>query len=206
MASIRKAKKLGIYVPKKKTAKQRALYKETLELASKANRRLKGLKSGGYQGSWASKKLVNRIDNDVLKGWTKAEGGKIKVQKNLTATQLTNLQKSIRQFLNSKTSKVKGILQTREATIKSLRASLSLDQQHKLSYEDAEYYYDMLGDNDFDYFNEKIGASTMWSLTEDAIEAGDTEKSWIKRLSKYMTLNDKDVVARAKRLYEKYVL
>lgn len=206
MTSIRKAKKLGTYIPKKIKVKQRELYKDTLELASKVNRRLKGLKNAGYRGTWASKKLINRVDTTVLKGWTTSQGGKVKVQKGLTQTQYLNLQKAMQQFLRSKTSKAKGIEETKRKTIKSIRKTLSDDKQGLVSEEDAEFYYDMLGDSDFDYFADKIGASTLWSLIEDSIEANDTEDRWIKRLSMYVTINDLDVRERAIRLYEKYIV
>lgn len=206
MTSIRKAKKLGTYIPKKIKVKQRELYKDTLELASKVNRRLKGLKNAGYRGTWASKKLINRVDTTVLKGWTKSQGGKVKVQKGLTQTQYLNLQKAMQQFLRSKTSKAKGIEETKRKTIKAIRKTLSDDKQGLVSEDDAEFYYDMLGDSDFDYFADKIGASTLWSLIEDSIEANDTEDRWIKRLSIYITFNDLDVRERAIRLYEKYIV
>ena len=207
MTSIRKAKKLGTYIPKKIKVKQRELYKDTLELASKVNRRLKGLKNAGYRGTWASKKLINRVDTTVLKGWTTSQGGKVKVQKGLTQTNYLNLQKAMRQFLNSITSKAKGIEETKRKTIETLRATLSADEKSKLNAEDAELYYDMLGDKDFDYFNtEKIGASTMWGLIEDANEAADTRDKWLQRLKNHgIKSNDKDIRTRALRLYEKYI-
>lgn len=205
MASIRKAKKMGTYVPKKMTATQRELYNENLKLASQVNRRLKGLKNAGYRGTWASKKLINRLDNDVLKGWTKSEGGKVKIQKNLTETQMRSVQKSMKQFLKSKTSKVSGIKKTRAATIDSIRSTLSEDQKNRVSQEDAEFYYDMLGDNDFDFFADKIGASTLWSLIDDAIEQNDSESGWLNRLDLYIELNDLDVKEKARRIYDKYV-
>ena len=63
----------------------------------------------------------------------------------------------------------------------------------------------MLGDDDFDYFADKIGASTLWQLIDEAIEMNDTEDSWLNRLGNYITLNDLDIRDRAIRLYNKYV-
>ena len=74
-----------------------------------------------------------------------------------------------------------------------------------MTEEDAEFYYDMLGDDDFDYFADKIGASTLWQLIDEAIEMNDTEDSWLNRLGNYITLNDLDIRDRAIRLYNKYV-
>ena len=204
MASIRKAKKLGIYKPPKYTKERAKLMAETRKMVEMANRRLKGLNNAGYKGTWASKKLANRIDTKVLKAWSKQ--GKIKLNKNLTNSQLKAIQKATDQFLKSKTSTIKGIRDTEESTIKAIQATLSDEMRGKVTKEDAEFYYDMFGNNDFNYFADKIGASTLWMLIDEAIEANDSEESWIARLGLYITLEDLDVRAKAIRLYNKYIL
>ena len=205
MASIRKAKKLGIYKAPKYTKDRAKLMAETRALVDKANRRLKGLKNAGYSGTYASKKLANRLDTKVLKAITKT--GKIKLNKNLTNTQLKGIQKATKQFLDSKTSKVSGIKEVKRSTLESLKATLSKDVSlSELEIEDA---YEMLSDKDFDYFNQedRIGASTMWALIEDAIEYEKTEEGFISSLQSIMDFsNDVDARNKAKRLYEKYVL
>ena len=110
------------------------------------------------------------------------------------------------QFLKSKTSTVKGIEKTRDNTIKSIQATMSEDKKGLVNYEDAEFYYDMFGNDDFNYFADKIGASTLWALIDEAIEYDYSEDEWLNSLSNYITFNDLDVRERAIRLYEKYVL
>lgn len=204
MASIRKAKKLGIYKAPKYTKDRAKLMADTRKLVDKANRRLKGLNNAGYKGTWASKKLINRIDTKVLNAWSKQ--GKIKLSRNLTNTQIKAIQKATDQFLKSKTSTIKGIRETEDSTIKSIQATLSDEKRGLVTREDAEFYYDMFGNDDFDYFAEKIGASTLWQLIDEAIENNDSEDDWISRLGRYITLNDLDVRERAIRLYNKYIL
>lgn len=203
MASIRKAKKLGIYKPPKYTKERAKLMAETRALVEKANKRLKGLNNAGYKGTWASKKLANRIDTKTLKAWSKQ--GKIKLNRNLTNTQLTAIQKATKQFLKSKTSTIKGIRDTESATIKAIQETLSDEKRGLVNKEDAEFYYDMFGNDDFDYFADKIGASTLWMLIDDAIANDDSEDDWISRLGMYITLNDLDIRERAIRLYYKYI-
>lgn len=201
MASIRKAKKLGLY---KKPKQDKELLRETRKLVEKANRRLKGLKSAGYQGSWASRKLSDRLDTKVLKAWNKT--GKIKVNKNLTNTQLLAIQKATNQFLTSSTSTAKGIKSVKDKTMESLKATLSKDKE--LSNLEVETAYEMLANKDFDYFNneDRVGASTMWALIEDAIEFNQKESTFINRvLNMYESSNDLDAKERLKRLYEVYV-
>ena len=204
MASIRKAKKLGTYKAIPYSKERAKLLAETRKSVEKANKRLKGLKNAGYTGTWSSKKLINRLDNKKLDAWDKR--GKIKVNKQMTNTQLKAVQKASDQFLKSKTSTPKGIKDVKSATIKSLQATLSDEQRGKVTEEDAEFYYDMFGSDDFNYFADKIGASTLWTLIDDSIEKLDSEESWLKKLSNYITLNDLDMRERAIRLYEKYII
>ena len=178
-------------------------FKETLKLVKQANAKITKLNQAGYKsGTWASKKLNNRLQTDKYGAWHR---GKIKINPNMTETQLLGVRKSINQFLASKTSTPKGITKVKSKTLKSLAQTLSEDDGKKLTSEDAEFYYDMLGEHDFDFFADKIGASTLWICIDEAIEKGDTEDKWIKRLSNYITLNDEDYRERAIRLYDKYV-
>ena len=63
----------------------------------------------------------------------------------------------------------------------------------------------MFESDDFNYFADKIGASTLWQLIDEAIEKNVSEENWISMLSSYITLNDLDMRERAIRLYEKYI-
>ena len=205
MASIRKAKKLGIYKAPKYTKERAKLIADTRKLVSDANRRLKGLNQAGYKGTWASKKLADRLDTKILNAWTKQ--GKIKVNKILTNTQLKAIQKATQQFMTSQTSKVSGIKKVKESTLDSLRATLSKDIE--LDEMDVETAYEMLSNKDFDYFNnaDRVGASTMWALIEDAKEYDQSEDTFISRLlNMYDSSNDLDAIERAKRLYDRYIL
>ncbi len=205
MASIRKAKKLGIYKAPKYTKDRAKLLADTLKLISDANRRLKGLNQAGYKGTWASKKLAERLNTKVLNAWSKQ--GKIKINKTLTNTQLKAIQKATQQFMASQTSKASGIKKVKESTLDSLRATLSKDIE--LDEMDVETAYEMLSNKDFDYFNnaDRVGASTMWALIEDAKEYEQSEDTFISRLlNMYDSSNDLDAVERAKRLYDRYIL
>lgn len=205
MASIRKAKKLGTYKPIPMTKERKKLIDSTIKKANETNKRLKALKNAGYKGSWASKKLEKRLQAKTLKAYDKSGRVKTDKIKRMNNTQLVAMNKKMDQFLESKTSTPKGIRETRDATIESLRKTLSDELRGKVSAEDAEFYYDMFGSDDFNFFAEKIGASTLWTLIDEAIEDNDTEDGWLHRLSLYITLNDKDIRERAIRLYNKYV-
>lgn len=207
MASIRKAKKMGTY---KAPSYDKKLYRQTMEQIEKVNKRLRNLERGGNYNSYASKKLFTRLDAKSMDVLQKTRKGKIvksvKLRKGLTNTQLKAIQKATQQFLQSQTSTSRGIENVREQTKKSMLETLRLDPDSKLTMDDIDDYYEMLGSSDFDYFNEKIGASAMWGLMEDAKEMDASEDGFIKMLNQYITINDEDVRAKALRLYNKYII
>ena len=180
------------------------LEKETRKLVNKANARLDSLQRRYKSGTWATKKLANRLSSNKLRMWSK--GGKIKLGKNPSKVQLLAVNKAATQFLNSATSTKKGIKATRQKTIESLRGTLSSDVE-EMSYEDAEKFYEMFGDSNFQTLADKIGSSALQACIEDAIEQGDSQDDFIKRLEWYggVSMNDLDMRDAAQKLYEKYV-
>lgn len=180
------------------------LEKETRKLVNKANARLDSLQRRYKSGTWATKKLANRLSSNKLKMWSK--GGKIKLGKNPSKAQLLAVNKAATQFLNSATSTKKGIKATRQKTIESLRGTLSSDVE-EMSYEDAEKFYEMFGESSFQTLADKIGSSALQACIEDAIEQGDSQDDFIKRLEWYggVSMNDLDMRDAAQKLYEKYV-
>ena len=178
------------------------LEKETRKLVNKANARLDSLRRRFRSGTWASKKLANRLTSNKFRMWTKQ--GKIKIGKNLTKAQLIGLNKAVSQFLESKTSTKKGIEDVKRKQIESIRLRRSVEDE-EFTEEDAEDFYDMFGDNDFAYFAEKIGASKLQEIIYDAIKANDDEDDFLSRLELYIELNDLDIREKAIRLYNKYV-
>ena len=182
------------------------LEKDTIKLVKQANARLDTLQRRYKKGTWASKRLQNKLATNVIKGWN-TKSGKIKIPKNASRTQLRAINKAVVNFLNSKTSTKKGIKEVREQTIESLKVTLSVDLD-EITTEEAETLYNMFGDNDFQEVASKIGASTLQACIEDAIENNDDENSFIKRLGWYSSIefNDVDIRNAAISIYNKYVL
>lgn len=201
----RQARKKSLTQKLSTTKNTQQLERQTRKLVSKANARLDSLQRRYKSGTWASKKLANRLSSNKMNMWTKK--GKIKIGKNPNRQQLLAINKAVNQFLKSVTSTKKGISKTRLKTIESLRGILSTEDK-EMSYEDAETFYSMFGDNDFSFVRDFVPASTLQAVIEDAIEESDSENSFIKRLEDYsdVSFNDLDLRDRAKKLYEKYVL
>ncbi len=180
------------------------LYKDTRKLVSQTNARLSSLQRRFKKGTWASKTLYNKLGTKKINIGKK---GKLSLPKNLNKTELTAINKALSQFLRSKSSTKKGISEIRKKQIENVRERLSVDAE-EMSYDEAEAFYEMFGDEDFQGLTDKIAASALQACIDDAIEAGDTENQFIDRLTLYsgVEMNDLDMREKAIALYEKYVM
>lgn len=178
-------------------------YKEVRKLSKKANQRLNSLERRFKSGTWASKKLKNRLSTKKLNSWNNI--GRISIKKNLSITDLKMIEKAINQFFASATSTKRGIENAKDRVKESIKTTLN-ENGFDLSDEDAEVFYSMLEDDDFNYFADKVGASTMWAIMDDAIEYNESETKFINRIERYIvTVNDLDTLDKVKRLYLKYI-
>lgn len=184
-------------------SEQQQLFNELKKLSKRANQRIVRLEREFGKDTWATKKLRTKLEAEPLQAWSKT--GRVKVNKSMTITQMKATIKATQQFLNSKTSTKRGIKQVKKTTIKQLAKSLGTDDED-LTNEEAEALYDMLSD---DYVNDilkYIPASDFWALIEDAKEAGDSQESFISRISDYIEFgNDVDMRNKLVMIYEKYV-
>ena len=184
------------------------LIRETKKDINKANARLKSLQRRYKSGTWATRKLAERLNNETLKAWSKS--GRISVKgelKKMTKTQLTALKKSIKNFLASDTSTKKGI-KKRIESVKGGIEELLAEPGKDFTSEDADFFYSMLEDKDFTTLSDEDYASTIWACIDDAIEFEDTEDNFVKRIEMYAGINMQDLDKRekAEKLYQKYIL
>ena len=180
------------------------LYKDTRKLVLQTNARISSLQRHFKKGTWASKTLYNKLGTKKI---NIGKRGKLSLPKNLTKTELTAINRALSQFLKSKSSTKKGISEIRKKQIENVRERLSVDTE-EMSYEEAETFYEMFGDEDFQGLTDKIAASALQACVDDAIEAGDTENQFLERLALYsgVEMNDLDMREKALKLYEKYVM
>lgn len=209
MASLRRAKKEAkkrgeIFIDPTKERKD--LIRNINTQLKEVNKRLRRLNNKGYYGTFSSRKLFDRLGGKV-NALEKDASGKVtavKLRKNMSMTDLTAVNKASKQFLESATSSTTRLQKVVRDTKDSIYKTLKIEND-KLTMDDIETYYNMLEDKDFDYFNDKIGASAMWSLIDDSIEAEDNQNSFLKRISNYIDINDADVKKKAIALFNKYV-
>ena len=196
--------KQGVAVMSKDRLK---LYRKTQSQIDRVNKRMLALDKGGYAGTWSAKRFLNRIygekiSNNVTVVTKRGKPVGIKLKPKVTNTQLIAINKASQQFLVSKTSTVKGIKEVRKETISTLKVSLS-EEGKELTDEDVEFLYDMLELQEMQDLVESFGASTIWAVSQDAIEKGDSEEQFLDRFERQIAdLNDEDMKRKAKRLYE----
>ena len=184
-------------------SEQQQLFNELKKLSKRANQRIVRLVREFGKDTWATKKLRDKLVTEPLQAWSKT--GRVKVNKSMTTTQMKATIKATQQFLNSKTSTKRGIKQVKKTTIKQLAKSLGTDDED-LTNEEAEALYDMLSDDYVTDILKYIPASDFWALIEDAKEAGDSQESFISRISDYIEFgNDVDMRNKLIMIYEKYV-
>lgn len=192
-------------MPKKIVLKseQQQLFNELKKLSKRANQRIVRLEREFGKDTWATKKLRDKLETEPLQAWSKT--GRVKVNKSMTITQMKATIKATQQFLNSKTSTKRGIKQVKKTTIKQLAKSLGTDDED-LTNEEAEALYDMLSDDYVIDILKYIPASDFWALIEDAKEAGDSQESFISRISDYIEFgNDVNMRNKLIMIYEKYI-
>jgi len=188
--------------------KQEKLYKQTLKNTQKVNQRIRSLNRRYRKGTWAVKRLINRLDTNILSVW---KNGRIELNKNLTQSQLIAINKATNQFLESKTSTKLGIKEVSSNIKESLKETLS-DDIKELTNEEVDFMYDMLGDDNFSYFNKDredtnfIGASELWIVIDEAINKGDDEDTFLNRMNVFVNVNDENIRNKAINIYNKYVV
>lgn len=201
MKKRRRATKRKRAVSKEDLRKRK--YKQVKKLTKKANATLKSLERKVKSGTWASRKLKNRLSIKRLSAWSKI--GRVKLNANLSTTDLKMIEKAIKQFLESKTSTKRGIEDAKERVKESIKTTLN-ESGYELSDDEADTFYSMLEDDDFNYFADKVGASTMWAIMDDAIEYNESDTKFANRIERYVaTINDLDTLEKVKNLYNKYV-
>lgn len=123
-------------------------------------------------GSWGVRNLYDSLDNNVVNGISQVSG-KIQVNKNMSKTQLKAIAKATQKFLDSKTSTLRGINETKKSIRQGIQKSLanpSPKVHRDVSDKDAEVLYSFLEDKTLRGTTEKIGASTLWNFLIDAKE------------------------------------
>ena len=172
-------------------------------LLERANRRLINLERANLGGKYASKQLIQGLqEQSKVKIGSRKARNRIKVIRKLNLNEKRFVDKRLKQFLRAETSTPTGVRQVRENTRKGLEKLLN----HKLSDEDLDDIFTLMNDPQYNYFKEKIGYEKVLSLVDEAKQKGvKTSNEFIEMLKSHMTVNSKETRNLATKLFNKFV-
>lgn len=173
----------------------------------RTNKKLRQLKKGGKLGHYASKDLLRQLqqDNRVIISRNKKNILTIKTA-NLKSADIRYYKRALDTFRKNKSSSVMGIADIETRKRATLKNTLSQLTDADITDQDIEDFYDLVDNDDFRYFADKITDSIVYILIEEAKEKGASEETFINMLRGFMTINSEEVRAKASRLYKKWVL
>lgn len=192
-----------------KVSPLRTKYRKTRFKAKSVNEYLLKLKKWGRYDTWASKQLISRLDVKKLDIINKK--GLIDIEKinNLTETQITNLNKAMNQFINSKTKTIQGI----NAVVRNKRQWLIEKSDNaqwvkSLTNREVEDLYRVFDEEEFENLSEKIKYETIWDTVVEANKKQWSEEEFIEELQLYTDpayINDDNVLDSMSDIYNKFV-
>lgn len=189
----------GKYNPKTKRFER----KDSIQIINKKGKRinLKTVKRISYpQGTWASKKLLDKVDTYL--------GGKISVNRTMSIPELTLLNKALRNFLSSKTSTIKGIQEVEKQTKQNISNLITDVDNPDIDESDIETLYNFFEDQDFRDVTEYIPPSDLYIILNDSKQTGDSSKMFMSKIENYIdkdSLNsDSDMKEKLTRIYNKF--
>lgn len=188
------------------TSEELKEYNELKKLVSKANQRISKIEKAYGYGSWATKRLYEYLDTDLINALTNR--GRISLKQSYTKEQLRAIRKETNKFLNSKTSTLKGI----KAQIKRIKAGIK--EKIDVTDKEAEILYDTFNSDLLKWIFQYIEPSDFWALLMESKEYNfsyDRFESACFSLSNDLAyiienLNDLDVKEKLQQIYNRYVL
>lgn len=179
-------------------------FNKVIRLTGRVNKRINEININFGKESWATKKLLSRLD---VKGIDVVRGGKIKIPKNMSNQKLKLVESALNKFLDMKTSSVKGIKETIKKQQKNIRTALS-DENIKITPKEAETLYRFFEDKDFNMICQilNIDPSDLWNVLAQAKEENWSENTFGKRLLTFAEDgSDEDMKIAIRNIYNKYV-
>ena len=153
------------------------------------------------RGTWASKKLYDRIGSSYIKN------NQVSINKGISLTELRLVNKALKNFLDSKTSTIKGILEVEKQTKQNISNLVDNFDEEELSNEDVNTLYDFFTDSDFQDVIRYIPPSDLYILLVDSKRNNDSNNDFLKKIEMYIDkdslYSDRDMKDKLIRIYEK---
>lgn len=172
----------------------------------RANKKLKALRKTNRLGHYASKELFRAFSSDNKVKVDRSAGDIIKINtKNLSIAEQRYYKKVLDSFIRNKSSSPLGIADIEKRSRTTLKDTLSQITDKDITDSDIEDFYDLVENDEYRYFADKVGDSLMYILINEARDKNLSEDSFISMLTQYMTINSEEAREKAKKLYNKWV-
>lgn len=151
-------------------------------------------------GTWATKKLNDRI-SDYL------HDGEIKINKDMSIQELRLINKAVNNFLSSKTSTIKGIMEIEKQTKQNISNIVTDFDEDELTNDEVNTLYDFFNDPDFQDVTQYIPPSDLYILLMDSKRNNDSPEAFLRKIEMYIDkdslYSDSDMKDKLIRIYNK---
>lgn len=198
-------------MPRKKSIGGRArgitVTSRLLREVKKANANLRNLDRAREYGTYASRRLLRNVVNAKNIRYSRKSKNRIRVKNmiDLKTSEKRLILKNLEKFNKSKTSSNLGVKRTREEIRKEVAYNLGKNKGMKIDDADVEKFFDLVYDEDFRYFADKIEDSEAFIILKEVENRNGGKFELGKLLKTHMSLNSEEARNAAKKLYEKYV-
>ena len=169
----------------------------------RANRRLRALQKAGRINQFASRKYLASVMHTTKFQYSRRRRKQlIKLLEKPTESEARLMIKNTEKFLKDPTSTKIGTNAARDAVLEGMKKLTD----REIDDEDVEIIYDeMLGEDYYQYFADKIGFSELNAILIECRVEHSTFDDFVSKLEVYMTMNDENTRKKAKKLYNKYI-
>ena len=215
----RRVKTLASFVSKRKRGKRPPSKKDDMAQIVKqinkeirdVNDMLKRLYRHGEKNTWASKRLLARLNTvrRAVNPKTKQLRA-IDLNRRLTVGEIREYQKSLQAFKESETSTMKGIQEVKNKTLQRIKQSVSkVDEQGKLimpTDKQTEALYTMFYDKNYQTVTDTLTPSELWRLAMAAHEKNIEPEDFVDFVIKnHGDIEDQDVKDALEAVYKNFI-
>lgn len=178
------------------------LYYELRRLAKRANQRILRLEREFGFETGVVKRLRFKLDSQVVNAWTR--GGRVRYNKSMSEKQMKATIKALNDFNASIQSRVSGARKLFEYRRQQIAKAFDLSEE-EVENGDVEKFFEIAAERRSRIL-ELIDPSRFFALVQEAKDINATFEQWIKILEQEIEIgNDKELIADAYYLYNKYV-
>lgn len=190
-------------VKKELTREEQELFNELKKLSKRANQRIVRLERAFGKDTWATKYLKEKLAVEPLQAWTLS--GRVRVNKNMTVTQMKATIKATKEFLNSSISTRRGIKKAKQKAIQTLKIRFSTDVSD-ITYKEAEALTMFFEDFEVNKITNFIPGSDVLAVIEEAREQNNDYETFSSQMESIIQYNiGTNIENILRKIYAKYV-